>query len=131
MTEPATGEARRDPESSKQRAALLLACALILVWGINFSVLKAVLACCRPQLLPIHSLPIMPLCAARLCGTLRDLARLPRADSGHCCGWPSRDLCMSGCDFRYSLFHTASRALDTACGPVFTLLLLRVSVSNG
>ena len=36
-------------QSSRQRAALLLACALILVWGINFSVLKAVLTALTPN----------------------------------------------------------------------------------
>ena len=49
MTELDTGNSWRDRESSRQRAALLLACALILVWGINFSVLKAVLAALTPS----------------------------------------------------------------------------------
>ena len=49
MTEPRTGNTPREPDSSKQRAALLLAFALILVWGINFSVLKVVLTALTPS----------------------------------------------------------------------------------
>ena len=82
MTETGTGDARRDPESSRQRAALLLAVALILVWGINFSVLKAVLAALTPSGFLFIRYLIMPLCAAALLWQRygRRWPRLPRAD---------------------------------------------------
>ena len=71
MTELDTGNSWRDRESSRQRAALLLACALILVWGINFSVLKAVLAALTPSGFLIYSVPDHA--ALRSCPTLAAL----------------------------------------------------------
>ena len=129
MTEPRTGDARRDPESSKQRAALLLACALILVWGINFSVLKAVLTVLTPSGFLFIRYLIMPLCAAALLWQRygRRWPRLPRADL-----WALLRLGLLGHLLHVGLvtfgihWSTAfSSSLILACGPVFTLLLLR------
>src|SRR4029450_5535039 len=82
MTEPGTSDVRRDPENSRQRAALLLACALILVWGINFNVLKAVLTTLTPSGFLFIRYLMMPLCAAVLLWQRygRHWPRLPRAD---------------------------------------------------
>jgi drug/metabolite transporter (DMT)-like permease len=129
MTERVTGDSRRDPESSRQRAALLLACALILVWGINFSVLKAVLSALTPSGFLFIRYLIMPLCAAALLWQRygRRWPRLPRADL-----WALLRLGLLGHLLHVGLvtfgihWSTAfSSSLILACGPVFTLLLLR------
>ena len=129
MTEPGTGDAPRDPENSKQRAALLLAVALILVWGINFSVLKAVLIALTPSGFLFIRYLIMPLCAAALLWQRygRRWPRLPRAEL-----WALLRLGLLGHLLHVGLvtfgihWSTAfSSSLILACGPVFTLLLLR------
>ena len=129
MTEAGTGDSRRGPEASKQRAALLLACALILVWGINFSVLKAVLTALSPGGFLFIRYLIMPLCAAALLWQRygRRWPRLPRADL-----WALLWLGLLGHLLHVGLvtfgihWSTAfSSSLILACGPVFTLLLLR------
>ena len=129
MTAPDTGNSWRDRESSRQRAALLLACALILVWGINFSVLKAVLSTLTPSGFLFIRYLIMPLCAAALLWQRygRHWPRLPRADL-----WALLRLGLLGHLLHVGLvtfgihWSTAfSSSLILACGPVFTLLLLR------
>ena len=129
MTEAGAGDAHREPESSKQRAALLLAFALILVWGINFSVLKAVLTALTPSGFLFIRYLIMPLCAAALLWQRygRHWPRLPRADL-----WALLRLGLLGHLLHVGLvtfgihWSTAfSSSLILACGPVFTLLLLR------
>src|SRR4029453_17370778 len=129
MTEPGTSDVRRDPENSKQRAALLLACALILVWGINFSVLKAVLAVLTPSGFLFIRYLIMPLCAAALLWQRygRHWPRLPRPEL-----WALLRLGLLGHLMHVGLvtfgihWSTAfSSSVILGCGPVFTLLLLR------
>ena len=129
MTELDTGNSWRDRESSRQRAALLLACALILVWGINFTVLKAVLTALTPSGFLFIRYLIMPLCAAALLWQRygRHWPRLPRADL-----WALLRLGLLGHLLHVGLvtfgihWSTAfSSSLILACGPVFTLLLLR------
>ena len=128
MTEPGTGEARRDPESSRQRAALLLAFALVLVWGINFSVLKAVLAALTPSGFLFIRYLIMPVCAAALLWQRygRHWPRLPRADLWALLRRVLGHLLHVGLVTFGIHWSTAfSSSLILACGPVFTLLLLR------
>jgi drug/metabolite transporter (DMT)-like permease len=129
MTEPGTGDTQREPDSSKQRAALLLAFALILVWGINFSVLKVVLTALTPSGFLFIRYLIMPLCAAALLWQRygRHWPRLRRADF-----WALLRLGLLGHLLHVGLvtfgihWSTAfSSSLILACGPVFTLLLLR------
>ena len=58
-----------EPEASpatRQRAALLLACALILVWGSNFSVQKVIFDALTPGGFLFARYLIMPLCAVAL-----------------------------------------------------------------
>ena len=129
MTESGTGDTQREPDSSKQRAALLLAFALIMVWGINFSVLKVVLTALTPSGFLFIRYLIMPLCAAALLWQRygRHWPRLPRADFlallrlgllGHL-------LHVGLVTFGIHWSTAFSSSLILACGPVFTLLLLR------
>lgn len=129
MTEPGTGDSRLGSESSKQRAALLLACALILVWGINFSVLKAVLTALTPGGFLFIRYLIMPLCAAALLWQRygRHWPRLPRADlrSLLWLGLLGHLLHVGLVTFGIHWSTAFSSSLILAGGPVFTLLLLR------
>jgi drug/metabolite transporter (DMT)-like permease len=114
---------------SQQRAALLLAFALILVWGINFSVQKAVFAAVTPGGFLFVRYLIMPVCAVALLWQRFGTAwpRLPRAE-----WWALLRLGLLGHLMHVGLvtfgidWSTAfSSSLILACGPVFTLLLLR------
>ena len=114
---------------SQQRAALLLAFALILVWGINFSVQKAVFAVVTPGGFLFVRYLIMPVCAVALMWQRFGTAwpRLPRAE-----WWALLRLGLLGHLMHVGLvtfgidWSTAfSSSLILACGPVFTLLLLR------
>ncbi len=114
---------------SRQRAALLLAFALILVWGINFSVQKAVFSAVTPGGFLFARYLIMPVCAVALLWQRFGTAwpRLPRAE-----WWALLRLGLLGHLMHVGLvtfgidWSTAfSSSLILACGPVFTLLLLR------
>jgi drug/metabolite transporter (DMT)-like permease len=114
---------------SQQRAALLLALALILVWGINFSVQKAVFTAVTPGGFLFVRYLIMPVCAVALLWQRFGTAwpRLPRAE-----WWALLRLGLLGHLMHVGLvtfgidWSTAfSSSLILACGPVFTLLLLR------
>jgi len=114
---------------SQQRAALLLAFALILVWGINFSVQKAVFTAVTPGGFLFVRYLIMPVCAVALLWQRFGTAwpRLPRAE-----WWALLRLGLLGHLMHVGLvtfgidWSTAfSSSLILACGPVFTLLLLR------
>lgn len=112
-----------------ERTALLLSFALIAVWGINFSVQKVVFDALTPGGFLFVRYLIMPVCAVALLwqryGT--HWPRLPREE-----WWALLKLGLLG-----HLLHVGfvtfgiywstafSSALILACGPVFTLLLLR------
>ena len=119
----------RTAATSRERAALLLAFALILVWGINFSVQKAVFAAVTPGGFLFVRYLIMPVCAVALLWQRFGTAwpRLPRAEwlallrlglLGHLM---HVGLVTFGIDWSTAF----SSSLILACGPVFTLLLLR------
>lgn len=113
----------------EQRAALLLSFALILVWGANFSVQKVVFDALTPGGFLFARYLIMPLCAVALLWQRYGVhwPRLPRAE------W--RALLVLG--LLGHLLHVGlvtfgiywstafSSSLILACGPIFTLLLLR------
>lgn len=113
----------------RQRAALLLALALILIWGANFSVQKAVFNALSPGGFLFARYLIMPVCAVLLLwqryGTR--WPRLPRDE------WKKLlRLALLGHILHVGLvtfgihWSTAfSSSLILACGPVFTLLFLR------
>jgi drug/metabolite transporter (DMT)-like permease len=114
---------------SQQRAALLLALALILVWGINFSEQKAVFTAVTPGGFLFVRYLIMPVCAVALLWQRFGTAwpRLPQAE-----WWALLRLGLLGHLMHVGLvtfgidWSTAfSSSLILACGPVFTLLLLR------
>ena len=131
MTTPPSDFAppRREPPS--QRAALLLAFALILVWGANFSVQKAVFNTIGPGGFLFARYLIMPVCAVLLLwqryGT--SWPKLERSEL-----WALARLGVMGHVLHVGMvsygihWSTAfSSSLIVACGPVFTLLLLRAS----
>jgi drug/metabolite transporter (DMT)-like permease len=117
-----------DP-ATLQRWALWSALALILVWGANFSVQKEVFAALSPGGFLFVRYLIMPVAAALLLVWChgRRWPRLPRADmlallklgiAGH--------LLHVGLVTYGIHWSTAfSSSLILACGPVFTLLILR------
>jgi drug/metabolite transporter (DMT)-like permease len=113
----------------RQRTALLLALALVLVWGANFSVQKAVFAALGPGGFLFARYLIMPACAVLLLWQ-RYGTRWPRIARGE--RWALVRLGIMGHLLHVGLvtygihWSTAfSSSLILAVGPVFTLLLLR------
>jgi drug/metabolite transporter (DMT)-like permease len=118
---------QRGPPS--QRAALLLALALVFVWGANFSVQKTVFAALGPGGFLFARYAIMPLCALLLLWQ-RFGTRWPRLERSEL--WALARLGVMGHLLHVGLvtygihWSTAfSSSLILAVGPVFTLLLLR------
>jgi len=126
---PAAIESVAGPASREQRAALLLAFALILVWGSNFSVQKVVFDALTPGGFLFARYLIMPVCAVALLWQ-RYGARWPRLAREE--WWALLKLGLLGHLMHVGLvtfgiyWSTAfSSSLILACGPIFTLLLLR------
>jgi drug/metabolite transporter (DMT)-like permease len=116
-------------EARRQRTALLLAFALVLVWGANFSVQKAVFTALGPGGFLFARYLIMPACAVLLLWQ-RFGARWPKLDRSE--WWALVRLGLMGHLLHVGLvtygihWSTAfSSSLILAMGPVFTLLLLR------
>ena len=114
---------------TRERAAQLLAVALIAVWGSNFSVQKVIFTALTPGGFLFARYLVMPACAALLLWQRYGLAwpRLPRDQ-----WWALLRLGLLGHLLHVGLvtygihWSTAfSSALILACGPIFTLLLLR------
>ncbi|GIL04919.1 MAG: hypothetical protein BroJett031_14390 [Betaproteobacteria bacterium] len=133
MSTPATSpETLSEPSAApdaRQRAALLLALGLILVWGANFSVQKAVFTALSPGGFLFARYLIMPLCAVALLWQ-RYGRRWPRLARDE--WWALARLALLGHVLHVGLvtfgihWSTAfSSSLILACGPVFTLLILR------
>jgi drug/metabolite transporter (DMT)-like permease len=113
----------------RERAALLLALALVLIWGSNFSVQKAVFSAITPGGFLFARYLIMPICAVLLLWQ-RYGARWPRLDRGE--WWKLARLALLGHVLHVGLvtfgihWSTAfSSSVILACGPIFTLLFLR------
>jgi drug/metabolite transporter (DMT)-like permease len=118
-----------EARARRSRHALWAALALIVVWGANFSVQKAIFAYMQPGGFLFARYVVMPLAAALLlCWQFGPhWPRLPRADL-----WALARLGLAG-----HLLHVAmisygihwstafSSSLIAACGPIFTLLILR------
>jgi drug/metabolite transporter (DMT)-like permease len=118
-------------DAARQRAALLFALGLILAWGANFSVQKAVFAALSPGGFLFIRYLMMPVAAAALLCQRYGL-RWPRLTRGE--WWSLARLALLGHVLHVGLvtygihWSTAfSSSLILACGPVFTLLLLRFS----
>jgi drug/metabolite transporter (DMT)-like permease len=116
-------------EPTRQRAALLLSFGLILVWGGNFTVQKHLFAELTPLGFLFARYLIMPVCATLLLWQRYGWhwPRLPKRE-----WWALLRLGLLGHSLHIGLvvfgihWSTAfSSALILACGPIFTLLLLR------
>jgi drug/metabolite transporter (DMT)-like permease len=125
-------EPTRPPQTASRRAALALAAALVLVlvWGINFSLRTFVFAAVGPGGFLFARYLIMPLCAVALLAWRygRHFPRVPREDF-----WALVRLGVAGHFLHVGMvtygihWSTAfSSSLILACGPIFTLLILRI-----
>jgi drug/metabolite transporter (DMT)-like permease len=128
---PMTGAIGAPAHAARQRLALWAALALILVWGANFSLQKAVFEVLSPGGFLFVRYLVMPIAAALLL-CWRYGARWPRLSR--------RDiLALLKLGLAGHLLHVGlvtygihwstpfSSSLILACGPVFTLLILRWS----
>ncbi|MGE0799400.1 MAG: DMT family transporter [Lautropia sp.] len=113
-----------------QRRALWIALVLILVWGANFTVQKLVFPIVTPTGFLFVRFLLMPLCAA-LVMCYRYGADWPPIDRGDL--WLLIKLALAGHVLHVGLvtygihWSTAfSSSLILSCGPLFTLLLLRI-----
>lgn len=110
--------------------ALAMALVLVLAWGINYSVQKALLAQIGPQAMIFVRYLVTPACALALLLWRYGLA-WPRLDRGE---WAAlAGLALVGHVAHVSVMTHAmhlstpfSSALISACGPVFTLLIVRL-----
>lgn len=119
------------PSPGAQSLALAAGIAVVIVWGANFVVSKALFEVMSPAAFMFARYLVMPLCAAVMLVALTGSSwpRLPRADL-----WRLAGLGVLGHAVHVSLvahgthWSTAfSSALIMACGPIFTLLILHAS----
>jgi len=118
-----------DAESRRSRHALWAALALIVTWGANFSVQKAVFVALQPGGFLFLRYLLLPVAASLLLCWYHGLhwPRVPRADL-----WALVRLGLAGHLLHVTLvtygIHWStpfSSSLILACGPIFTLLILR------
>ncbi len=126
---PASIESATGPASREQRAALLIALALILVWGTNFSVQKAVFDALTPGGFLFARYLIMPVCAVALLWQRYGARwpRLPREEWRALLKLGLLGHLMHVVLVTFGIYWSTafSSSLILACGPIFTLLLLR------
>lgn len=128
---PAMPASAAQRQAARERKALWVAAALILVWGSNFSVQKMVFSAMSPGGFLMVRYLVMPLAAALLL-CWRHGRHWPRV--------PKRDLAaLLKLGIAGHLLHVGlvtygihwstafSSSLILGCGPVFTLLILRAS----
>lgn len=117
--------------ANRATQALWIGLATILVWGLNFPLQKSIFQVIGPDGFLFLRYLLMPLCAAGLLLYQFGLAwpRLPRADR-----WALLRLGLIGQGLHLALatygvhWSTAfSSSVLLACGPVFTLLILRAT----
>ena len=128
---PAQSHAVSPPSSSSQQLALAAGLLVVMVWGANFSVQKALFELLPPGAFLFARYLLMPLCAALLlmhANRWRWL-RLPRRDALQLAwlGILAHTLHVSMVTFGIHWSTAFSSALIMACGPVFTLLILHCS----
>lgn len=115
--------------SREQRAALLLGLAVVLVWSVNFSVQKLLFAAITPGGFLFARYLVMPLCAVALLWQRYGLRwpRLPLAEwrALLVLGLLGHLLHIGLVTFGIHWSTAFSSALILACGPIFTLLMLR------
>lgn len=124
------GAADAAAHARRELVALLAALALIVVWGINFSVQKAVFTVLSPTGFLFARYLIMPACAVAILLHAYGL-RLPRVPGEDI--WALARLGFVGHALHVTMvthgihWSTAfSSSLILACGPIFTLLILRL-----
>lgn len=127
MTAATTASARTDP-ADRSRQALWAALGLIVLWGANFSVQKAVFLALSPGGFLFVRYLIMPVAAAVLL-CLRFGARWPRLSRGDAfallrLGLIGHLLHVGLVTYGIHWSTAFSSSLILACGPVFTLLIL-------
>lgn len=129
LAPPAPPARQAAVEPRTERAALLLALVLVLVWGSNFSVQKQLFDTIGPLGFLFARYLVMPLCALLLLWQRYGL-RWPRLSRGEL--WALARLGLLGHVLHIGLatfgvhWSTAfSSSVILACGPIFTLLLLR------
>lgn len=117
------------PEAKRQRLALLVALVLILIWGANFSIQKQVFTDMGPGGFLFGRYTLMPLCAVALL-VWRYGTQFPRISRSEL--WAMARLGFVGHFMHVGLvtygihWSTAfSSSVILACGPLFTLLILR------
>ena len=119
------------PAPQSQQLALMVALALVVVWGANFTVQKLIFPILTPAGFLFVRFLTMPLLAALwMCYRYGvDWPPLDRSD-----WWPLIRLALAGHVLHVGLvtfgihWSTAfSSSLILACGPIFTLLLLRIT----
>ena len=122
-------EAKQQEQSPHASLALAAALVLVVIWGINFSLQKFVFDVIGPGGFLFARYLIMPLCALALLGWRfgSHFPRLSRSDF-----WQLARLGIAGHFLHVSMvtygihWSTAfSSSLILACGPIFTLLILR------
>lgn len=115
--------------ASVQRQALWVAWVLILIWGANFSVQKIVFEAMTPGGFLLGRYLLMPVCALLMLGWRygRRFPRLPRTEL-----WTLARLGFIGhflhvVPVTYGIYWSTafSSSVILACGPIFTLLILR------
>ena len=115
--------------AARQRLALWAALALVLVWGANFSVQKAVFNALSPGGFLFVRYLIMPVAAALLLCSRHGTAwpRVSRADARALLklGLAGHLLHVGLVTFGIHWSTAFSSSLILACGPVFTLMILR------
>jgi drug/metabolite transporter (DMT)-like permease len=126
-TRPGGGE--RLKHAAYQRMALGAALLLILIWGANFSVQKYLLNTLTPSGFLLARYLIMPLCALILMRVTlgKFLPPLPREDllSLARLGFVGHSLHVGIVCYGIHLSTPFSSSVILACGPIFTLLILR------
>jgi len=125
---PAQSQAVSVATPSSQQLALAAGLIVVMVWGANFSVQKALFEVLPPAAFLFARYLLMPLCAALLllhANGWRWL-KLPRADALRLAwlGVLAHTLHVSMVTFGIHWSTAFSSALIMACGPVFTLLIL-------
>jgi drug/metabolite transporter (DMT)-like permease len=117
--------------SSSQQLALAAGLLVVMVWGANFTVQKALFEVLPPGAFLFARYLLMPLCAALLLMHANGWRwlRLPRRDALQLAwlGILAHTLHVSMVTFGIHWSTAFSSALIMACGPVFTLLILHVS----
>lgn len=128
---PAQSQAVPVPSSSSQQLALAAGLIVVVVWGANFSVQKALFELLPPAAFLFARYLLMPLCAALLLMHANGWRwlRLPRRDALQLAwlGILAHTLHVSMVTFGIHWSTAFSSALIMACAPVFTLLILHFS----